>query len=210
MSERSPRPPAPSALGVSHPLDGLLHPTPCKALRNRLSCESPSVPAALLGFPDTFRSAGSFEPARAGKPRVSSLRPSPPPRRTRSLVPSLPALRREASCRPLPGNDPPSGPTALRGLDRRRVGVSSSSEPLAPTVLRFLANLHTRECEPSTRPPGLPRRLPKSITAPPPTTSENFRDPAPFDPIGSQTEKRLLAIIHFAHTTHCPNHSGTL
>ena len=84
--------PAPSVLGVSHPLDGLLHPNPCKALKQRLSCESRCVPAALLGFPVLFRSSGSCDPERATRVRVSSSRCSPPPRRTR-CSPCPPFLR---------------------------------------------------------------------------------------------------------------------
>jgi len=97
------------------------------------------------GFPAL--SARSDLSIRSGQVsiRVPSPRPSPPPRRARFGVPSLPVLRREASCRPLPGMTRLLDRRALRGLDRRRVGVSGSGEPPAPTVLRFLADLHTRE-----------------------------------------------------------------
>ncbi len=170
--------PAPSALGVSHPLGGLLHPNPCKALKQRLSCESRCVPAALLGFPVLFRSSESCDPERATRVRVSSSRCSPPPRRTR-CSPCPPFLRFvPVQQRSLPGGAARLKKRALQGFDRRRVGVSRSSEPLVPTVRRFLADLHTRELESSTRSSGLPRHVPARVTARHPATKKNFCDPA--------------------------------
>lgn len=86
--------PEPSVLRVSHPLDGFSA-RPHAGLTNAdPSRDSTGLPAALLGFP-VFRplGLGSFDPTRAIRKTVSSPRLSPPLRRARVGVLSLPALR---------------------------------------------------------------------------------------------------------------------
>lgn len=87
-----PTPPAPSVLGVSHALDGLLRPRPCQPFP--ILRREPFVPTALLGF--HLDLAGSYQVLRLGqglRARASSSRLSPIPRRARVRALSSPALR---------------------------------------------------------------------------------------------------------------------
>jgi hypothetical protein len=78
-------PPAPSVPRVSHPLDVLLRPKPYRAY---------FIPAALWGFPRTSAPRADLSIRQGRRARVSSPRPSPPPRRTRVRVLSRLAFRR--------------------------------------------------------------------------------------------------------------------
>jgi len=169
-------PPKPAALRVSHPLDGLLHPNPCEAHRRRLSCERRRVPAALLGFPGSLSLARIFR-SKQGEPApgfLSTVFSSPAMSTCWRALPSCASSR--VSCRSRQGSTRRIR-RALQGIDRRRVGVSRSSEPRAPTVLRFPADLHTGEFRSSTGSPGLPRHVPTRVTARHPATSRNLSRP---------------------------------
>jgi hypothetical protein len=126
---------------------GLFHPT----------CV-PGVEPGPRSLAETFRS-------RQGRTRPGSLFTafSPPTTSTcwRALLPCTssgsPAKRNFGD--PTSGEAGQAAQRVLRSLDRGGLGVSRGSEPRAPAILRFVADLHTRELATSTRPLGCPSTL---------------------------------------------------
>jgi hypothetical protein len=186
MGVRIPRrfhPPAPSVFRVSHPHDVLLRPQPREVFsaalhvlrRIRLHPRWRSWGSPVLrGLARIFRSGQGHKNHEVLLHGVLNSRDEP-------VLPCSPLGRFVVRARvSLPGTTC-RFQRALQGFDRKRSGISSDSESEAPAILKFVADLHTCELEPSTRSLGCPSafRAPRGAPSSP---FGIFRDPAFYSP----------------------------